>query len=184
MEVKEVDCTLLEKKCSKRVLQVSPQENPFWFQVEPFVVPCKIFCGKGGTKKGSSKGSPMGTAKGPFQVQDSTILFPDRTLLGSMQNPFHKMCTQGNIVVRNSTSRELQEHACSIRQPEAYTLTFCLGAYEAGGGVAERAEDGPNSQTQVLVAGVETDRGEAEVWEFGRLLRAHLHMRDLRQQAT
>jgi hypothetical protein len=39
----------LEKKGSKRVLQLSPLENPFWFLVEPFWVPYRTVCGKGST---------------------------------------------------------------------------------------------------------------------------------------
>ena len=71
-----VECTcsaLLEKKGSKIILQLSPWDNSFWFQGEPFLVPHR---GLHGTKKGSMwkgsymepkrfflKGYPMGTAE-------------------------------------------------------------------------------------------------------------------------
>ena len=72
--------TLLEKNGSKIVPQLSPKENPFWFLIEPFSVPIRTILLT--TKKGSSKGSPMGKAKEPFKVLDSTyfsksvFLFP------------------------------------------------------------------------------------------------------------
>jgi hypothetical protein len=71
----------------KRVILLSPNEKPFWFQVKPFLVPGRTIMGsmlwKGfymepqtvllgtkrvlsGTNKGSSKGSRVGTAKEPF----------------------------------------------------------------------------------------------------------------------
>jgi hypothetical protein len=66
------------------------QVEPFWFQVEPFGVPCRtlstevymepkmILSGtkKGflpGTKKDFTKGSPIGTAEEPFYVLDITF---------------------------------------------------------------------------------------------------------------
>ena len=62
--------TLFSKKGSKRVLRLSPSDNPFWFQVEQnpfgFHVELSVERVLPGTKKGSSKGSPMGTAEEPF----------------------------------------------------------------------------------------------------------------------
>lgn len=58
-------------------------------------------------------------------------------------------------------------------------LTLSLGADQAGWGVTERAQDGSDGQAQVLVARVQSDRGEAQVRQAGRFLRTDLHMRDL-----
>lgn len=61
------------------ILWLTPQNNPSWLQIEPFLVPCR----KGfsielkralpGTKSDSSKGSLMGTAKEPFKGLNSTF---------------------------------------------------------------------------------------------------------------
>lgn len=58
-------------------------------------------------------------------------------------------------------------------------LTFSLGADQAGWGVTERAQDGSYGQAQVLVARVQSDRGEAQVRQAGSFLRTNLYMRDL-----
>lgn len=60
-------------------------------------------------------------------------------------------------------------------------LTLSFGADQAGRGVAERAQDGPHGQTQVLVAGVQSDRGEAQVRQAGSFLRTNFYMRDLQK---
>lgn len=65
----------LQKEGSKR--ELSPQDNPFWFKLEPFLVPGRpTICGKGSNwnqKTISAKGSPMGTAKEPFKDLNSTF---------------------------------------------------------------------------------------------------------------
>ena len=58
-------------------------------------------------------------------------------------------------------------------------LTLSLGADQAGWGVTERAQDGSYGQAQVLVARVQSDRGEAQVRQAGSFLWTDLYMRDL-----
>ena len=81
------DTYTLRKKGSKRF----PIREPFWFQVELFLVPYRTLSGKGSTwnskgfflpgtkrvlpwtKKGPSKSAPMGTAEEPCWVLHSTF---------------------------------------------------------------------------------------------------------------
>lgn len=60
-----------------------------------------------------------------------------------------------------------------------YVLTFSLGTDQAGRGVTEWAQNGSYGQAQVLVARVQSDRGETQVWQAGSLLRTNLYVRDL-----
>lgn len=58
-------------------------------------------------------------------------------------------------------------------------LTLGLGTDQAGRRVTERAQNGSYGQAQVLVARVQSDRGEAQVRQAGSFLRADLYVRDL-----
>lgn len=58
-------------------------------------------------------------------------------------------------------------------------LTLCFGTDEAGCWVAKRAQDGADGQAEVLVARVESDRGEAKVGQLRGFFRTNFHMRDL-----
>ena len=60
-----------------------------------------------------------------------------------------------------------------------HSLTLCFGTDEAGCWVAKGAQDGANSQTQVLVTRVERHGGKAKVRQLRGFLRADLHMGNL-----
>lgn len=61
-------------------------------------------------------------------------------------------------------------------------LTLGLGTDQAGRRVTERAQNGSYGQAQVLVARVQSDRGEAQVRQAGSFLRTDLYVRDLTEQ--
>lgn len=63
------------------------------------------------------------------------------------------------------------------------TLTLGFGTDEAGGRVAEGAQDGADGEAQVLVARVQSHRGEAEIRQLRGFLRTDLHVRDLKETA-
>lgn len=63
----------LSKNGSRGVLRLSPWEDPFWFRVELFWVPCRNQMEPRGVLPGTRGGCPMGTAEEPFWVLDSTF---------------------------------------------------------------------------------------------------------------
>lgn len=62
----------LRKKGSKRVIQLSPLDNYFWFPVEPFWFPCRTLCGALTIHAGGYRYDPLEEC---WQPKDKKALF-------------------------------------------------------------------------------------------------------------
>ena len=113
------DNPTLRKKGSKRVFQLSPLDDHFWFQVEPFWVPCRTICGKGSRwnpkalhlePKGFFKGICYGDSQRTLSVLDSTFF----SVQYSIQIHKHNINTHADMHPKHSNDAKMSNQQESI----------------------------------------------------------------------